>query len=353
MDIGKWKINQDGILSLDLLAGFSIFLFAIITVFALLPSISAGFDVSEPDYDAIAYRTSVILAEYTGDPSNPPWETVPSTESDTISCIGLAGSKQTPCILSEQKVNRLFCCSGFDAFSVQDIYRCLLFENGSYRYNLSVAAGRTGAMIGEPVPEHAYGYARRLIQIRTPALAQIDARTLREDLPLDTYTVSAEIRTRINYTLLSNPVVPEPFRIHPESDPVTIVLTNISDVFAGSACCRAEIRSIELVESGVVDALPCVHALVQFSIDGTPTDPSMHPDIMNAGTLTLTLTPPLPFCGQDDGEGSVDLIVCIDYTFGETECSHPYLSGIQMFGYDSAELIFPSLTPGVLEVCIW
>ena len=353
MDRKGRKETQDGILSLDLLAGFSIFLLVLMAVFALVPSISAGSDRFGPDYDAIAYRTSVILAESPGDPVCPPWETVQMAAYDTISCIGLACFPQTPCILSEQKVNRLFCCSDPGAFSAQDIHRCLLFGNVSCRYNISVAAGKMNAMIGDPVPEHEYGYARRLIQIRTPAMARIDARTLREDLPPDTGAITAEITTRINSTLLANPVLPEPYRIHPASDPVTILLTNISDVFAGSDCCRAEIRSIDLVADGESYAGPGADALVQCSIDGMLTDPRVHPDIMNAGNLTLTLPPPLPFCGQEDSDGIVDLIMRIDYSFGETERSHPCLSGVLSYDYDSAELILPSLTSGVLEVCLW
>ncbi|NLZ31190.1 MAG: hypothetical protein GX885_10720, partial [Methanomicrobiales archaeon] len=53
-------------LSLDFLAGFTIFLLALIMVVNMVPGLLAGLESSGIDYDAVAYRTGVILAEDPG-----------------------------------------------------------------------------------------------------------------------------------------------------------------------------------------------------------------------------------------------------------------------------------------------
>ena len=63
-------------LSLDFLAGFTIFLLALIMVVSMVPGLLAGLESSGIDYDAVAYRTGVILVE---DPvaGQSPWEQWP------------------------------------------------------------------------------------------------------------------------------------------------------------------------------------------------------------------------------------------------------------------------------------
>jgi|GEM_PF-1354902 len=351
MDITGRKVDQDGILSLDMLAGFSIFLLALIAVFAMVPSVLAGIDCSGADYDAVAYRTSVILAEYPGDPCYPPWETIPASASETISCLGLACSRQNPCILSEQKVERLFSCSDPEVFTSDDIRRTLLFEGVPCQYNLSIAAGELRVMKGNPVPEHEYGFARRLIQVRTPAIMSIDACSLDISLPPGASSRSADITTCFNYTSLADPAISEPYRIRPSSDQMTITLTNISEALAGSDCSGVQIQSIDVLVDGESSPVSLANDSFQLCIDGMGKDPQTHPDILGAGNLTLTLYPPLPFCDRDDV--IVDVILRLFYQFSDTESIHTCLAGVQFCDYDSDWITQPSLIPGVLEVCIW
>ena len=65
---------DDGVLSLDFLAGFTIFMLALVMVLSMVPGLLAGLESSGIDYDAVAYRTGVILVEDPGWPAYPPWE---------------------------------------------------------------------------------------------------------------------------------------------------------------------------------------------------------------------------------------------------------------------------------------
>ena len=68
--------NSDGNLSVDFLVGFSIFMIAFIWVATLVPNLFLGVSSHQIDFDAVAYRTGVILAEDPGNPSVPddPWQ---------------------------------------------------------------------------------------------------------------------------------------------------------------------------------------------------------------------------------------------------------------------------------------
>uniref|UniRef100_UPI003FA5D67B DUF7287 family protein n=1 Tax=Methanoculleus sp. TaxID=90427 RepID=UPI003FA5D67B len=95
-------------LSLDFLVGFTIFMLALIMVVSMVPGLLAGLESSGIDYDAVAYRTGVILVEDPGWPVYPPWEMNGPGHKDEIERIGLAVSKETPNILLSTKVEKFF-----------------------------------------------------------------------------------------------------------------------------------------------------------------------------------------------------------------------------------------------------
>lgn len=97
-------------LSLDFLAGFTIFMVAFIYVASLIPSLLLGLQSSTIDYNAVAYRTGVILVEDPGAPVS--WENpgiYPDYYIQTNGIrFGLALSKDTPNILSQAKIKPVF-----------------------------------------------------------------------------------------------------------------------------------------------------------------------------------------------------------------------------------------------------
>lgn len=91
---------------------------ALIMVLSMVPGILAGVESSRIDYDAVAYRTSVILCEDPGSPASDdvqisvsgkkPWERYDLLHKSEIERLGLAVSSLTPNILSKNKVENFF-----------------------------------------------------------------------------------------------------------------------------------------------------------------------------------------------------------------------------------------------------
>ena len=103
--------DDSGDLSVDFLVGFTIFMVAFIWVATLVPNLFLGVSAHGIDFDAVAYRTGVILAEdpgATNASATGPWELQQDSGKGLIERFGLAVSKETPNILSETKVDRFF-----------------------------------------------------------------------------------------------------------------------------------------------------------------------------------------------------------------------------------------------------
>jgi hypothetical protein len=112
--------NDSGLLSIDFIAGFTIFMIAFIIVVTMVSGLLVSLQSRTIDYDALAYRTGVILTEDAGDPGgagdlNDPyaagWEVKnfgSTQEKNQIIRLGLALSKNYPNILSSAKVDKFF-----------------------------------------------------------------------------------------------------------------------------------------------------------------------------------------------------------------------------------------------------
>jgi hypothetical protein len=112
--------DDSGLLSIDFIAGFTIFMIAFIIVITMVSGLLVSLQSRTIDYDALAYRTSVILTEDAGDPGGagdlndpfaPGWEVKnfnSTQERSQINRTGLALSKNYPNILSSVKVDKFF-----------------------------------------------------------------------------------------------------------------------------------------------------------------------------------------------------------------------------------------------------
>jgi hypothetical protein len=161
---------DDGVMSLDFLAGFTIFLLALIMVVSMVPGLLAGLGSSSIDYDAVAYRTGVILVEDPGWPVYPPWEMKTGAYPDEIERMGLAVSKETPNILLSTKVDAFF--NGRSSHQrITAARRSSAIFPYSYNFSLRSEDG-VPESTGDPLPP-GYGYIRRVVKIKEPGVANI------------------------------------------------------------------------------------------------------------------------------------------------------------------------------------
>jgi hypothetical protein len=173
----------------DFLVGFTIFMFSLIVVANMVPSLLVGLQRTIAiDYDAVAYRTAVILVEDPGHPmeeddyrqNSIPWDNIggPYTvdnikgriqNPETPIRFGLALSRETPNILSRRKINIFFNKS----FITDDYRKVLIFGNIQYGFNItltqldpmSFSPVRVDS-VGSPYPAGRYGYIRRYVKIK-------------------------------------------------------------------------------------------------------------------------------------------------------------------------------------------
>jgi len=123
-------IDENGNLSIDFLVGFTIFLIGFIWVVSMIPGLLIGLQAHTIDYDAVAYRTGVILAEDPGWPVSPAWESYIDAQKFNVTRFGLAISRDTPNILSQDKINRFFNVSRTDPLS--DLSILTITSSGQY-----------------------------------------------------------------------------------------------------------------------------------------------------------------------------------------------------------------------------
>ena len=111
--------KESGLISLDFIAGFAVFLLALIIVISMLPGVFVNIQSPPVNYDIAAYRTGVLLAEDPGMSSDgilsdgatsegTAWEQVPAADVGRILRLGLAVSKETPNVLLPEKIERFF-----------------------------------------------------------------------------------------------------------------------------------------------------------------------------------------------------------------------------------------------------
>jgi hypothetical protein len=173
--------HESGQLSIDFIIGFGIFLIAFIFVAVLVSGLLVGLQSKTIDYDAVAYRTSVILVE------DPGWSSFQGTrwesESDlsNIVRIGLAFSKDDPNILSINKVEQFFNNSPRDFFNSPDDYRdkLLLSKTGQYPYHFNVTLSGYPS-VGDGANPNNSGFMKRVVLIREPPRDLIQMNSLVE-----------------------------------------------------------------------------------------------------------------------------------------------------------------------------
>jgi hypothetical protein len=279
------------------------------------------------DYDAVAYRTSVILAEDTGLTSAAPatynyewtrWEKYPNYY---IVRFGLAENKNFPNVLLWSKVDAFF--RNQTTSNIQQ--KTMMFGDYTYRFNISIKMYGRGSSItpfppvGEPYPPNA-GYARRYVKIKepVPSVLKIDAYNYKSgdgnfsvEFPASLYRLENE------YTQ---------FQINPYFDGINISITNISSTKNGTG-------TIQLVGYGMVN--PAGDPICQFqnSIINNNTD---------LDTITTTM---VPLCAEFLPSNRVNFPHVYNYTV-----SNSTFGGTAIYDMDSASQEY---IPAVMEIRVW
>jgi PKD repeat protein len=363
------KMSDDsGNLSIDFLVGFTIFILAFIWVVSMIPGLLINLQGYTIDSDAVAYRTGVILAEDPGEPALPsfPWET--QSKIDVVR-FGLAISKNTPNILSRDKVDKFFCSS---VFSYPDDYQQrIIFGDYPYRFNITlieVGTNKTPLSVGDVMSGN-YGTIRRLVKIKEPTTAMINASNLTymnkyHFINGDNET-QHEFSILINNTELTKDKVRDPiYQIDPAREKITINITDLnSTLYSGRETCfdinltkiyakDPAFVKIQLFTEPVIDgvqyhdintegmyaALPSIKHNISVALDPGFIPWSNYPQVYL--NLTFKLVKNTTACDPSNPL----------YNFTGSQFLNNSLTSAFDYNYDSESVTQPQLRDAVLEV---
>ncbi|MDV2480939.1 hypothetical protein F8E02_02725 [Methanoculleus sp. Wushi-C6] len=343
-------------MSLDFLAGFTIFMLALIMVVSMVPGLLAGLESSGIDYDAVAYRTGVILVEDPGWPVYPPWEMNDASHKGEIQRIGLAVSKETPNVLLSTKVDKLF-EAGF--FAPEDYRNKAIFGDIPYSYNFSLNISQAGGnyelkQTGSPLPP-GYGYIRRVVKIKEPGVANVgysNSYTAADPLsPARTFTI------RLDFNQLLDPKRGPAYRIDPRTEPVTVKID--LDNYLVSPHAEATLQNVTFWKMDPTRPNPRF-TRIPFSYNDM--DSNLYTLTLNSGPSNLVPAQPvrgsiaLELQPAATSQFTLDQNSILDIRFAfqeaaEDEPQHTSINGTYLYDYGNVDL--PPLKIGVLEVAIW
>jgi hypothetical protein len=388
--------NDYGALSIDFLIGFTIFILAFVWIATMIPGMLIGLNSNTIDYDAVAYRTGVILVEDPGWPESPGWETYPAAAKDMdIIRFGLAARKDSPNILSESKINRFFNVStpanpGGEFIYPDDYRPRVIFGDYPYKFNITLRDVEREKIysVGEILPEDygtggsrmiEYGYIRRLVKIKSISNTTINMtepknyryNTTDED---PNHMKTHEFAVLINVSRLKDGVQDPGFwadtsRAHdpaylidPTRDKTIINITHINstldddiELASGTQINLMNI-SLKALESG---SLVKKKVLQYVVIDGTDVfEPKT--EIWGPGeggyrvddSVGVILDPEeIKFAAGPSGN-----LVTVNYTF-ELTVGSAFLNSTNAtsfdYNYNWRNITQPSLRDGILEVAVW
>jgi hypothetical protein len=339
------RSDDEALLSLDFIIGFTIFMVALIFVSVMISGLLVHLQSRTIDYDAVAYRTSVVLVEDPGEPSN--WQLanlmIPA-ERDGVKRLGLAVNKYYPGILIQSKVDKFFNnspssgCSATDQFcDPQDYRNKLIFGDYPYDFNISLKRLDNTSYnytVGNPVHNNTnFGYMKRIVKIQEPgSVDTINALNTSDGGNQTTITVRCDFSEL--YTL------PAPYQIDPLNDEMKIVIQNFSADFT------ANLTGIQVCKYPLIGLPGCVG---ENSYDTSPRMRVIVDGVNNSSStiknnVSVTFEPGFFSRVGYDAFSSVDAIFNFDKNVTN--------QSIYYYNY-TANLTLPSLEPAVLEVRVW
>jgi len=356
-------MDDSAMLSVDFLAGFTIFILALIMVINMVPGIMIGLESQNIDYDAVAYRTGVILVEDPGWPANPPWELKDEYHKDDIHRLGLAVSANTPNVLSRAKINRFFNDS---FFTDEDYGQKVIFADmpyAPYAYNIALKVGdELLPPRGDDVPKRSYGYIRRLVKVKEPHYASIDCTNLVRSETEENRTTTY-FSVELDYAKLYDKSISEAYRIDPRFEPVNITFENFDQSLNSTDTNEVWLNGTRFYKEGVAGEIPFgydiqddeSYQLILEDNSGATTYHTLddHCQLNDVSKIRLILAPPLPFAYETDTVLTVKM--SLDYDFIDVNKTKQFINGTFEYNYQDPDnvMTLPTLTDGVLEVCVW
>jgi hypothetical protein len=343
-------LDDGGNLSIDFLAGMTIFMIAIIWVATMIPGLLINMQGRTIDYDAVAYRTGVILVEDPGMPANPPWEIKDDLQKDEIERFGLTIAKDTPNILKLSKVERFFCST---SFSYPDDYqKRVIFGDRPYQFNISLGTfdGMMNNSVGDIKPD-GYGYIRRLVKIKYPSNVTVNAPNFRNSGVNNNVTTHV-FSIHLNCTELIGDERNPAYQINPLRDRIMINITNLSKVHNyiwNPSPPGITLTSINIYRQNPAQPLGQVRTLDESYIDGGNTLSSL-PTPLSENVSVIFPAGFFYGIATDNTHLYINYTFTLDRldTFFNNSFTTPY-----PYDYNSTRVTQPKLKEGVLEVAIW
>ncbi|HNX18076.1 MAG TPA: hypothetical protein PKM50_07095 [Methanoregula sp.] len=353
--------DDAGNLSIDFLAGFTIFMIALIYVATLIPGLFIGLESQTIDYDAVAYRTGVILAEDPGMPDNPAWETFPDERRDEVLRFGLAISKDHPNILMPQKVDRFFCST----WSYDDYRSRAVFGDYPYKYNISLKVEGEPVIrsTGEEKPD-GYGYIRRVVKVKGTSNATIDHEKVskydyisHDNVTNDVFSIHINCTELLHNETIKNPV----YQINPLKDQIMINITDLDQM--GNTSINTSLTDITIyrikpISSNSPLRLAPIRTFDTPYIDSETSSVSGLPVKV---TKNITMIFPPGFF-SDFADDTTQLYVFLNFTHDSWKQNYlnntwnegPWnVSKSFEYDYNPVNVTQPELKDGVLEVAVW
>jgi hypothetical protein len=315
-------------LSLDFIFGFTIFMVSFIFVATMMSGLLINLQSKTIDYDAVAYRTAVVLSEDPGEPYN--WHLLDITDPaqrDRVNRTGLSIARNNPGILQEAKVDHFFRsssgagCSASSSFCYPSDYRQKLIF-GDYPYNFNITLRKIGDpylySVGDIAPDR-YGYIRRVVKIRQPSYLNVNV----------TQGISSTLK--VNFSMQELYSVDPLYRADVLNADSRIYLYN----FTNST--RLEYIDVCIYPpgGGVPTCIPPIGGFPTITVDGSPAPV----DVIN-GSCVLIDAGYFRRINLDEYS-----MIELRLTFNETvsdDIPEPY-----------SNAIIPPAVPAVMEVKVW
>jgi len=363
--------DENANLSIDFLVGFTIFILAFIWVVSIIPGLLIGLQSHTIDYDAVAYRTGVILAEDPGYPvyidrSNLSWEEKLKVDKRDVDRLGVAISRDSPNILSQDKVNGFFhTCTTYNTsaftYSLGDYQKRVIFSDYPYRFNISLRDIERNEIrsVGDVIPlNSSYGYIRRLVKIKEPSIATINASGYKNADNVSTHRFSILLNTT---KLVLGEVKDPAYQINPIKEQIMINITNLNKTI-NQPSVNITLSSIAVKRVGDTNSYP----FDELYIDDNSAPQLLLPlEVTNKVSLKFK---PTFFDGiMSDAEGSQIYLTLTfnlkdpggnptNSTFFNNTPGTPFNYNSPNnfdYNYNPNYVTQPQLRPALLEVAVW
>ncbi|MCQ1537505.1 hypothetical protein FTO68_00655 [Methanocalculus taiwanensis] len=328
-------MKDNAVVTFDFMIGFTIFIISFILVAAMIPHTLFSVQSSRIDFDAVAYRTGVILTEDPGMPASPVfpvWEQV-SDPGDVIR-IGLAVEQGSANILSKGKVDRFF-EGGFFTYP-DDHRRALLFGDYPYSCNvtLTMMDDHSIRSVGPPPPD-LYGTVRRVVVVKEPSYLIVDGLVHSEFLVVENETPNQRFSVEVTMDQLLDRSVDPVFSIDPRTDLLQIEIRNFGEYLNVSAP-HATLVQIIISRAGV----PITYSAYSLWLDGEPA--TLPGELTDSLFFTLSPVPEPPWRSTD--------AIGITFVFDDDPPAS-LMTGTHLYDYQNATL--PDPDKAILEVAVW